>query len=74
MKTKTTIYLPHELKQSISREARRRGTSEAEVIRSSLEAQLATAAPPAPRGGLFCGTEQIAERADELLGAGFGES
>lgn len=68
MSTKTTIYLPDELKASIEREARRRGVAEAQVIRDAIAGGLQR---PRPRGALFEG-EPIAERADELL-KGFGE-
>lgn len=67
MSIKTTLYLPDELKAGIEREARRRGISEAEVIRSALSAGLTR---PAPRAGIIDGPA-IAERVDELLD-GFG--
>jgi hypothetical protein len=68
MTRKTTIYLPEDLKVAIERESRRRGTSEAEVIRQALAHGLRR---PRPRPGLIDG-EPIAARAGELL-AGFGE-
>ncbi|MFT4136441.1 CopG family transcriptional regulator [Microbacterium sp.] len=68
---KTTLYLPDELKRRIEHEARRLHSSEAEVIRKTLDDGLPAQARR-PRGGLFSGNEPIAERADELL-AGFGE-
>jgi Ribbon-helix-helix protein, copG family len=68
MSTKTTVYLPDDLKASIEREAQRRGVAEAEVIRSALVAGLSR---PAPRGGIITGPP-IAEHLDELLG-GFGD-
>ena len=68
MSTKTTVYLPDDLKAEITREARRRGVAEAEVIRSVLAAGLER---PAPRGALFCAAP-FAEHVDELLD-GFGE-
>jgi len=71
MSTKTTLYLPDDLKRAITSEAGRRGTSEAEVIRDSLRRSL-TPATPRPRGGIIAGSEPIAERADELLN-GFGD-
>jgi hypothetical protein len=67
--TKTTVYLPDELKAAVAREARRRGTSEAEVIREAIGAAVSR---PVPRSGLFASDDPFAERADELL-AGFGE-
>lgn len=68
MSRKTTIYLPDDLKEAIEREARRRRSSEAQVIREAIAASLAR---PKPRAGLL-DAEPFAERVDELL-AGFGE-
>ena len=68
MSHKTTIYLPDPLKAAVEREARRRGSSEAQVIRDAIAAMVAR---PEPTVG-FIEEEPIAERADELL-AGFGE-
>ncbi len=68
MTQKTTIYLPDPLKAAVEREARRRGSSEAQVIRDAIAAMVAH---PEPRVGFIEG-EPIAERADELL-AGFGQ-
>jgi hypothetical protein len=68
---KTTVYLPTELKVAVKRAAALRGSSEAEVIRSAIEAAVTTSRPR-PRGGLYAGTEPIAARVDELL-EGFGE-
>lgn len=65
---KTTVYLPEELKQAVERAARRRGSSEAEVIRTAVAAAVSA---PAPVPG-FLDSEPFAGRADELL-AGFGE-
>lgn len=68
MSTKTTVYLPDDLKTALENEARRRGTSEAQVIRDAISAAVAR---PRPRAG-FVDADPIADRADELL-AGFGE-
>lgn len=68
MTTKTTVYLPDELKAGIEREARRRGVAEAQVIRDALTEGLRR---PQPRGPLF-GAEPFAARAEQLL-EGFGE-
>jgi predicted transcriptional regulator len=65
---KTTVYLPDDLKSAIEREARRRGCSEATVIRDAVANALDR---PLPRAGLL-DAEPIADRVDELL-AGFGE-
>lgn len=67
---KTTLYLPDDLKEELTREASRRGTSEAEVIRQALRHELTTIRKR-PQGALFAGSEPIAERVDELLD-GFG--
>lgn len=68
---KTTLYLPAELKLAIKRVARRRGVSEAEVIRDSIRAAVERQRPR-PRGGLFAGREPIARDVDKQL-KGFGE-
>ena len=68
MTHKTTIYLPDDLKSAIEREARRRGCSEAQVIRDAVTEAVSR---PRPRAGLI-DAEPLAERVDELL-AGFGE-
>lgn len=68
MTTKTTVYLPDDLKELITREAQRRGVAEAEVIRTTLAEGLRR---PKPKGGLFAGPP-IADRVDELLD-GFGD-
>jgi Arc/MetJ-type ribon-helix-helix transcriptional regulator len=68
---KTTVYLPAELKAAIRRAARRRGVSEAEVIRDSIQAAVGSERPR-PRGGLFASGAPIAREADAHL-AGFGE-
>lgn len=68
MTTKTTIYLPEELKQAVARMARVEQVSEAEIIRRAIATEVAR---PSPRPGIVEG-EPIADRVDELL-AGFGE-
>jgi len=67
MTCKTTLYLPDDLKEAVEREARRRGCSEAQVIRDAISQSVER---PRPRSGLIDG-EPFAERADELL-VGFG--
>ena len=69
MSTKTTIYLPDELKAAVEREAKLRGSSEAEVIR---ERDCGSGDSSAAEGWPHASGEPIAERVDELL-KGFGE-
>jgi len=68
---KTTIYLPPDLRAAIKRTARRRGVSEAEVIRDSIRHAVG-GERPRPRGALFASGAPIARHADEHL-RGFGE-
>jgi hypothetical protein len=70
---KTTVYLPDELKRSVSRMAAASGKSEAEVIRDAIAALARASARPRPAGGLFAsGDPSLSARAEEAL-AGFGE-
>jgi hypothetical protein len=55
----------------VKRAAKRRGVSEAEVIRDSIRMGVG-GDKPRPRGALYSGREPIARRVDELLD-GFGE-
>ena len=68
---KTTIYLPADLKSAIKRAARRRGVSEAEVVRDSIRAAIGGERPH-PRGGLFASGAPIARQDEEHLN-GFGK-
>ena len=68
MSHKTTIYLPDDLKVAVEREARRRGCSEAQVIRDAVTSAVIR---PRPTAGLI-DAEPMAARVDELL-VGFGE-
>ena len=68
MPQKTTIYLPDDLKAAVESEARRRGLSEAEVMRQAISGAVSR---PRPQPGIIDG-EPFAERAEELL-SGFGE-
>jgi predicted transcriptional regulator len=65
--TKTTVYLPSDLKDAVAREARQRGVPEAEFIRQAIATALRR---PAPRVGLFT-SAAFAAQTDDLL-AGFG--
>ena len=70
---KTTVYLPDDLKEALSRLAASSGRSEAELIREAVGA-LARATPRSrPRGRLWAsGDPSLAERVDAFL-PGFGE-
>jgi hypothetical protein len=68
MSTKTTVYLPDELKAGVEREARRQGLSEAEVIRRAIGAAVRA---PRPNPGIL-DAEPFAERLEDLLD-GFGQ-
>jgi Arc/MetJ-type ribon-helix-helix transcriptional regulator len=68
---KTTVYLPPELKSAIRRVARRRGLSEAEVIRESIRSAVGDERPR-PHGSLFASGSPIARQVDDHL-TGFGE-
>jgi len=71
---KTTVYLPDDLKASLSRVASERAISEAELIREALREKVSSATATRPRVALFAdglGDESAAERVDDLL-AGFG--
>jgi len=68
---KTTVYLPEDLRAAVKRAAKQRGVSEAEIIRDSIRMGVG-GDKPRPRGALYSGREQIANRVDELMD-GFGE-
>jgi hypothetical protein len=68
---KTTVYFSVELKSAVKRAARRRGISEAEVIREAVRSAVG-GERPRPRGGLFASGDPIARDADKYL-EGFGE-
>lgn len=71
---KTTVYLPDDLKDALTRAARRRRITEAELIREGVAMAIARDVPPKPRLPLFAsGQPDLAERFDELL-EGFGEN
>jgi len=68
---KTTIYLPEALKRRIEHAARTEGRSEAEVIRSAIDATLPPLDRPRPRALFKSGRGDLVERWDELM-EGFG--
>jgi hypothetical protein len=70
---KTTVYLPHDIKQALTQTAEARGVSEAELIREAIRNLTAVTTPPRPRLPLFkSGKPSLAERVDAAL-RGFGE-
>ena len=70
--TKTTVYLPPELKRALTRLAKRRRCSEAVLLREAVSRLAGDAEAPAPRLPLFRSTgPSIAEDVDRALG-GFG--
>lgn len=72
--TKTTVYLPPELKRALKRVAAQRRCSEAEVLREAVSRLTGDAEAPVPRLPLFRSTgPSIAEDVDRALG-GFGVS
>ena len=67
---KTTVYLPEELKASLSRMAAEQQCSEAELIREAIEAAVSSRKRPRPKvplTGKDLGDPTISERVDELL-------
>jgi hypothetical protein len=69
---KTTVYLPVELKRALTRAARQRRRSEAELLREAVLTLTGEAEAPAPRLPLFRAKgPSIAEHIDREL-AGFG--
>ena len=70
---KTTVYLPTDLKEALRRTARRRRTSEAELIRLGVSIVTAQDEPRPPRLPLFnSGQPDLAAHVDEAL-TGMGE-
>lgn len=70
--TKTTVYMPDDLKRALAREARRQNRSEADLLREAVARLVAEPEAPAPRLPLFRGSgPSIAEDVDRAL-EGFG--
>jgi hypothetical protein len=70
--TKTTVYLPAELKRALTRVARQRGCSEAELLREAVQRLTGDADAPTPKLPLFRSAgSSIAEDVDDAL-KGFG--
>lgn len=71
---KTTVYLPRPLKVALSAAAKRRGISEAELIREGIALAVAHDERRMPRLPLFdSGLPDLAAQFDELL-KGFGDA
>jgi hypothetical protein len=73
--TKTSVYLPEQLKHELALLARRLGRSEAELIREAIARLVAEEGQerPRPQPGLFTSNDpQLADRVDEVLAGGFG--
>jgi Arc/MetJ-type ribon-helix-helix transcriptional regulator len=69
---KTTVYLPRELKQALTRLARGRRCSEAELLREAVSRLTREGEAPAPRLRLFRASgSSIAADVDRAL-QGFG--
>ena len=69
---KTTVYLPAELKRALTKLARLRRCSEAELLREAVSRLASEADAPVPRLPLFRSTgPSIAEDVDRAL-EGFG--
>ena len=68
---RTTVYFPEELKARLEDEAKRRGITEAELIRTSVDNELRRRAP---RGGFLTMDSGglTSENVDDFL-EGFGE-
>ena len=70
--TKTSVYLPADLKKALAHLARQRGRSEADLVREAVARITQEAASPAPRLPLFRSSgPSIAEDVDAAL-KGFG--
>ncbi len=69
---KTTVYLPDQLKASLSRMAAATNRSEADLIREAIVALTGDDDPIRPRLPLFESGDPIAGRVDEVLAEGFG--
>jgi hypothetical protein len=69
---KTTVYLPDDLKDALSRLSTETGRSEADLIREGIRLAVAQRVPPAPTIGILVSDDpHFAEQADNYL-TGFG--
>jgi hypothetical protein len=71
--TKTTVYLPDDLKLALARIASSRGRSEADLIREALRDLVQRSVAPRPIGALFAsGDPSLSDHVEDALD-GFGE-
>ena len=71
---KTTVYLPERVKRRLAAVARRRRTSEAQLIREGIERVLEEDVPRRPTYPLFrSGNSDLWQGTDRELLKGFGE-
>ncbi len=64
--TKTTVYLPDDLKRDLARLAAASGRSEADVMREAIRALVSASPRPLPTGALFAsGDATLAEWAEQ---------
>jgi Ribbon-helix-helix protein, copG family len=74
---KTSVYLPEELKERLAAASRVSGDSEATIIRSALEQWLTGLMRPrtSPHWGTIGFDDpRLADRVDEVLADGFGQT
>jgi hypothetical protein len=76
---RTTVKIPDDLDARLRQEAQRRGVTISTITREALEAFLVSGQPPARRRLLAAGAgsgggANLAERVEQLLAEGFGES
>ena len=71
---KTTVYLPDDLLSAVKKEAARRQSSEAEVIRTAIADAASKFERPKPKGPLFEDEWEPVDWNNNDWLAGFGES
>ena len=72
---RTTVYLPDDLKAGLERVAATEGCSEAELIREGIRKVIEIHTAPEPKIPLFESQDPtLAEKVDEFLAQGFGET
>lgn len=71
--TKTTVYLPEDLKRALEQLAATSGRSEADLIREAVASLTLPARRPRPRGALFTSGDGFLAAHDAEALAGFGD-